>query len=184
MKVLGPTTDFPTWGSSKGTENPQGIWLWRSVGFGYRTYTGLRKKDSQRAQTKARVHQDPGSRNSDPIRDWARIVCECPGVFVGGMGQQWPATGSGHWLYYREPQGAGINPFERGNHYLHYPYHSLASTIPQDKVQGWNTPINRLIILFAAKDGKALYSQQKQDQELTMAHVMNSLWPNSDLYWK
>ena len=24
-KVLGPTTDFPTWGSSKGTENPQKI---------------------------------------------------------------------------------------------------------------------------------------------------------------
>ena len=24
-KVLGPTTDFPTWGSGKGTENPQGI---------------------------------------------------------------------------------------------------------------------------------------------------------------
>ena len=24
-KVLGPTTDLPTWVSSKGTENPQGI---------------------------------------------------------------------------------------------------------------------------------------------------------------
>ena len=23
--VLGPTTDFPTWGSGKGTENPQRI---------------------------------------------------------------------------------------------------------------------------------------------------------------
>ena len=32
----------------------------------------------------------------------------------------------------------------------------------------------RLIILFAAKDGKALYSQQKQDQELTVAQIMNS----------
>ena len=32
-KVLGPTTDFPTWGSGKGTENPQGIWLWRPLGF-------------------------------------------------------------------------------------------------------------------------------------------------------
>ena len=26
-QVLGPTTDFPTWGSHKGTGNPQGIWL-------------------------------------------------------------------------------------------------------------------------------------------------------------
>ena len=38
----------------------------------------------------------------------------------------------------------------------------------------------RLIIFFAAKDGEALYSQQKQDQELTVAHIMNSLLPNSD----
>ena len=43
-----------------------------------------------------------------------------------------------------------------------------------------NTKI-RLIIFFAAKDGEALYSQQKQDQELTVAQIMNSLLPNSDL---
>ena len=39
----------------------------------------------------------------------------------------------------------------------------------------------RLIILFAAKDGEALYSQQKQDRVLTVAQIMNSLLPNSDL---
>ena len=38
----------------------------------------------------------------------------------------------------------------------------------------------RLIILFAAKDGEALYSQQKQDRELTVAQIMNSLLPNSE----
>ena len=43
-----------------------------------------------------------------------------------------------------------------------------------------NTEI-RLIIFFAAKDGEALYSQQKQDRELTVAQIMNSLLPNSDL---
>ena len=43
-----------------------------------------------------------------------------------------------------------------------------------------NTEI-RLIIFFAAKDGEALYSQQKQDWELTMAQIMNSLLSNSDL---
>ena len=37
---------------------------------------------------------------------------------------------------------------------------------------------------FAAKDGKALYSQQKQDQELTVAQIMNSLLPNSDWNWR
>jgi len=35
----------------------------------------------------------------------------------------------------------------------------------------------RLIIFFAAKDGEALYSQQKQDQELTVAWIINSLLP-------
>jgi len=40
----------------------------------------------------------------------------------------------------------------------------------------------RLFLLFAAKDGEAVYSQQKQDQELTaVGQVMNSLLPNSDI---
>ena len=43
-----------------------------------------------------------------------------------------------------------------------------------------NTEI-RLIIFFAAKDGETLYSYQKQDQELIVAQIMNSLLQNSDL---
>ena len=39
----------------------------------------------------------------------------------------------------------------------------------------------RLIIFFAAKNGDAIDSQQKQDGELTVAQIMNSLLPNSDL---
>ena len=39
----------------------------------------------------------------------------------------------------------------------------------------------RLIIFFAAKDGEALYIQQKQDRELTVAQIINSLLLNSDL---
>ena len=46
-----------------------------------------------------------------------------------------------------------------------------------------NTEI-RLIIFFAVKDGETLHSQQKQDQELTVAQIMNSLLPNSDLNWR
>ena len=37
-----------------------------------------------------------------------------------------------------------------------------------------NTEI-RLVILFGAKNGEALYSQQKQDWELTVAQNMNTL---------
>ena len=43
-----------------------------------------------------------------------------------------------------------------------------------------NTEI-RLIIFCAAKDGEALYSQQKQDREVTVAQIMSLLLPNSDL---
>ena len=42
-----------------------------------------------------------------------------------------------------------------------------------------NTEI-RLITFFEAKDGEALYSQQKQDREVTVARIMNFLLPNSD----
>ena len=44
----------------------------------------------------------------------------------------------------------------------------------------------RLIIFFAAEDGEALYSQQKQDEELTVAQIVgsNSLFQNADLNWR
>ena len=52
-------------------------------------------RDVQRAQTKPCEHQDPGERSSDPTRDCPRLAHECPGVSGGGVGQQWPAAGSG-----------------------------------------------------------------------------------------
>jgi len=42
-----------------------------------------------------------------------------------------------------------------------------------------NTKIS-LILFLATKDGEALYSQQKQGLELTMAYIRNSLLQNSD----
>ena len=54
----------------------------------------------------------------------------------------------------------------------------------EDSTHGHHQMVNieiRLIIFSAAKDGEALYSQQKQDWELTVAQIMNSLLPNSDL---
>ena len=53
----------------------------------------------------------------------------------------------------------------------------------EDSTHGHHQMVNtkiRLIIFFAAKDGEALYSQQKQDWELTVVLIMNSLLPNSD----
>ena len=40
---------------------------------------------------------------------------------------------------------------------------------------------NQIDYIFTAKDGEALYGQQKQDQELTVTQIMNSLLPNSEL---
>ena len=57
----------------------------------------------------------------------------------------------------------------------------MDSKRPDGPHQMVNTEI-RLIILFSAKDGEALYSQQKQDQELTVAQIM--IITKSDLNWE
>ena len=64
---------------------------------------------------------------------------------------------------------------------------NILNNTREDSTHGHHQMVNteiRLIIFFAAKDGEALYSQQKQDQELTVAQIMNSLLPNSDLNWR
>ena len=61
---------------------------------------------------------------------------------------------------------------------------TLFQNIREDSAHGHPQMVNteiRLIIFFTAKDVEALYNQQKQDQELTVAQIMNSLLPNSDL---
>ena len=56
---------------------------------------------------------------------------------------------------------------------------------PKRRLYTWTSPDgqhrNQIDYIFAAKDGEALYFQQKQDQELSVAQIMNSLLPNSDL---
>ena len=68
---------------------------------------------------------------------------------------------------------------------MHWSYQTLSSNnTVEDSRHGHHQMVNIkiiLIIFFAAKNGDALYSQQKQDQELTMAQIMNSSLPNSDL---
>ena len=60
-------------------------------------------------------------------------------------------------------------------------YYEVVMALTEEKdilLYTWTSPdVNteiRLIIFFAAKDGEALYSQQKQDRELTVAQIMNS----------
>ena len=67
--------------------------------FSFKVYSGflstIKLKASWRTQTEPCVHQDPGERSSDSTRDTPRLACKCPGVSSRGVGQQWPATGSG-----------------------------------------------------------------------------------------
>ena len=64
----------------------------------------------------------------------------------------------------------------------------IANTLFQQqkrRLYTWTSPDgqcqNQIEYILLAKDGEALYSQQKQDRELTVAQIMNSLLPNSDL---
>ena len=49
----------------------------------------------------------------------------------------------------------------------------------------WTSPDgqhrNQTDYILCSQNGEALYSQQKKDQELTVAQIMNSLLPDSDL---
>ena len=64
--------------------------------------------------------------------------------------------------------------------YGKYPLQNARDDSAHGHHQMVNTEI-RLIIFFTAKDGEALYSQPKQDLELTVAQIMSSLLQNSGL---
>ena len=85
-------------------------------------------------------------------------------------------------LKYKNETGQRLTEFCQENALV------IANTLFQKfkrRLYPWTSPDDdtkiRLIVFFAAKDGEALYSQHKQDQELTVAQIMNSLLPNSDL---
>ena len=67
----------------------------------------------------------------------------------------------------------------------HWSYQTLSSNNTRDNsTHGHHQMVNtklRLIIFFAALDVEALYSQQKQDWELTVTQIMNSLLPKYKL---
>ena len=85
-------------------------------------------------------------------------------------------------LEYRMKQGKLLTEFCQENALV------IANTLFQQhkrRLYTWTSPDGQpeiiLIIFFAAKDGEALYSQQKQDHHLTVAQIMNFLLPNSEL---
>ena len=86
---------------------------------------------------------------------------------------------------YRMKQGKGFCLWAEGQRVLPRECTVIANTLFQQhkgRLYTWTSPdVNneiRLIIFFVAKDGEGLYSQQKQDRELTAVQIMNSLLPN------
>ena len=79
-------------------------------------------------------------------------------------------------------QGKGKQNFAKRTHWSQQAPSSY--NIRDNSTHGHHQMVNaeiRLIIFSAASDGEALYSHQKQDIELTVAQIMNSLLQNSDL---
>ena len=98
MKVLGPSSDFSTWGFGKGTGSSQGIWHWRTERFDYRNSTGLGKADTLGEQkqnlvcirTEGKGAVTPQETEPDlPVSVWGSPL------EVGGVGCQRPVTGAG-----------------------------------------------------------------------------------------
>ena len=78
-------------------------------------------------------------------------------------------------------QGKGQQSFAKR---MHWSQQTPSNNIRDYSTHGHHQMVNteiRLIIVFVAKDGEALSSQQKQDGELTVAQIMNSSLQNSDL---
>ena len=85
-------------------------------------------------------------------------------------------------LEYKIKQGKGWQSFAKKTHQSQQTPSpdNTREDLTHGRQQMVNTEI-RLIIFFEAKDGEALYSQQKQDQEMNVAQIMNSLLKTSDL---
>jgi len=100
-----------------------------------------------------------------------------------GRNQEVPGVMSKFGLGVQNETGQRLTDFCQENTLV------IANTFFQQhkrRLYTWPSPGGqyRLIIFFAARDGGAPYSQQKQDWELTVPQNRNSLLANSDLNWR
>ena len=73
-------------------------------------------------------------------------------------------------------QGRGYQSFAKRTHWSQQiPYSNNTREVSTHRHHQIVKTEIRLIIFLAAKDEEALHSQQKQDWELTVAQIMNSL---------
>ena len=76
-----------------------------------------------------------------------------------------------------------VLPRDRTSHSKH-PLPTTEEKTLHMGITRWPTPKSDWLYSLWPKMGEALYSQQKRDQEWTVAQIMNSLLPNSDLNWR
>ena len=72
----------------------QGIWLWRTAGFHYRTSTGLWETETLGRYKQNLVHTRTQGKGVVTPQESEPDACECLKVSCGGVGQQWPAAGT------------------------------------------------------------------------------------------
>ena len=128
VKVLGPKADFPSWGSSKGTEKPQVIWCWRPVRFDDGTSTGLENQTlwgHKQYLMYTRIQEKRAVSPQETKLDLSVSVQEPPGEARISSGLSWCR---GHWIqHYYEPWWAGISLL-KGSHNGNYHLHPLFNT--------------------------------------------------------
>ena len=81
------------------------------------------------------------------------------------------------WLWIQNEAGQTVIEFCQDNALV------IANNTGEDSTHGHHQMANTeigLIMFFTTKDGEAVYGKQKQDWELIVAQIMNSLLPNSD----
>ena len=124
----------------------------------------------------------------EDLQDLLELTPEKDALFIigdqnaKGGSQETPGVTGKFGLAVQNEAGQRLTvlPRERPDHSKHPLLTTQEKTLHMDITRWVNSEI-RLIIFFAAKHGEALYSQQKQDWELTVAQIMKSLLPNSDL---
>ena len=90
------------------------------------------------------------------------------------------------WLWSTEWSRAKANrvlPREHTGHSKQPLPTTQEKTLHMD-ITRWSTPKSDWLYSLQPKMENALYSQQKQDRDLTVAQIMNSLLPDSDLNWR
>ena len=96
--------------------------------------------------------------------------------------QQIPGVTGKFGLVVQNEAGQRLTEFAKRMHWSQQT--PFSDNTREDSTHGHHQIVNteiRLITFFVAKDGEALYSPQKQDWELIVVQIMNSLLPNSDL---